>query len=482
MKEKELKNTKKNVLSLPKIKPKNMSKTSMNKDFNSADNFGESKIELTNANLKDENNINNTTNYNNNFKRTNYSQEFHKELSTEQNLNNKNNESKNVSVIGENEESMNLTYKKDIIKRHTLINNLKDPEELKALLDKEISGKSNHAYHRMKTENMFKNLSNCKSSNKLLNQITHGSEGEESNKSHYDRFFKMKQKLQTHAENYDEENKIPEIEQKEDEEAEGNLFDFGLKKPKRKIQIAIFTQKNINDEEIHDLEPFMKRLEINEENEQNKSLENESADKKAKGNDKDKKAKYSPLKHPLVFPELNKYGLYSGYKKQEMKVKYGKTVLKKNSGFNKNRNSFFNNSACGSQDDIKVNNSTSNSPQKKNENKDRSGKTEKLPKVKGKLQTVYKDDPELINKIKSLKHINNLSLEEYQLKLIEVAKKILDDENLKNLVNRFKDISDISQTKDKVKYHRSINRWEIMVKVISRYIPEFLVEKLKSQK
>jgi hypothetical protein len=226
----------------------------------------------------------------------------------------------------------------------------------------------------------------------------------------------------------------------------------------------------------------MKKLQINKENEQNKKAENESSEKKAKANLKDIKAKYSPLKHPLVFPELNKYGLHSGYKKQEMKVKYGMTVHKKNSGFNKNRNSFLNNSAvAGSQDDIKIN-SASNSPQKQNENNDRSGKKEKLPKVKGKLQTVCKDDPELIKTIKSLKHINNLCLEEYQLKLIEVAKKILDNENLKNLVNKFKDISEISQKKDKVKYNKSNNRWEIMVKVISRYIPQFLVEKLKSQK
>lgn len=65
---------------------------------------------------------------------------------------------------------------------------------------------------------------------------------------------------------------------------------------------------------------------------------------------------------------------------------------------------------------------------------------------------------------------------------MNVAKKILDDENLKNLANRFKEITDMTQLKEKVKYHKSINRWEIMVKAISRFIPEFLVEKLKTQK
>jgi len=455
-----------------------MSQTSINKNYCS-DEIGEIKNAFSIANNKENNSVFNE-NHNNNFRRTNYSQDFHNnEQSTDNNLINNYNESKNASVIGNNEEIFNKKTKIDMLKSHTLINNIKDPEELKALLEKEISGKSNLAHHKMKTENMlFKGFAKQRSSNQLLNQITHVSEAEESNKSQYDRFMKIKQRLRTPAENYDEENKIPEIEHKEDEEKESNMFDFDLKKPKRKIQIAIFTQKNFKDDEMHDLEPLMKRLEINEENDEQKKQGTESLEKKGNNIDKDKKFKFFPLKHPLVFTDLNKYGLYSGYKKQDLKVKYGNTIMKKNSNFHKNRSLVLNNSR--SQEDIK-NNSASNSQQKINE-KDKSGKNDKLPKIKGKLQTVYKDDPELIKTIKNLKHINNLTLEDYQLKLIEVAKKILDDENLKNLVNRFKDISAISQTKDKIKYHKSINRWEIMVKIISRYIPEFLVEKLKSQK
>jgi len=473
IKEKELKNAKKEALNLPKIGQNYMNGT-INKNFNSIESIGEIKNELSSANLKD--NVSVFNDNNNNFKRTIYSQDFHKELSTDQNINNYN-ESKNASIICDNEESMNFATRKDF-KKQMLVKNVKDPEELKALLDKELLGsKSNQSYQRMKTEIMFKSISNQKSSNMLLNQNTLGAEVEESNKFQYDRFLKSKTKLETHEENYDEENKIPEIENKE-EEAAFNLFDSGLKKPKRKIQIAIFTQKNINVEEKQDLQTLMEKLELNDENNGNKKEDVKIDEKNAKGNDKNKKLTHLPLKHPLLFPEFNKYGMYSGFKKQELKVNYGMTVLKKNSNFYKNRSLNLNNSD-GSQQDNK-NNSTSNSPKKQN-NKDKSSKKEILPKIKGKL-LIFQDDPEIIKTIRALKHMNNLTLEEYQLKLIECGKKILDDDNLKNLVNRFKDITETTQTKNKIKYHKSINRWEIMVKVISRYIPEFLVEKLKSQK
>lgn len=473
LRQKENKNQKKNSMNLPDIKQNYISQFTLNKNFNSVE-IGELKNELSSAYFKENNSVVNENINNNNLRRTINSQDFHNELSTDNNVINNYNESKNVSVIGENEETINHTKsKRDFLKRSTLIQNTKDSNELKGLSEKDIISKTNIPYHRMKTENMlFKSFAKKKSSNQLLDQLTHGSEAEEGNKSNYDRFFKRNQKLQTPAENYDEENKIPEIDQKEDEEPE-NYFEF-LRKPKRKIQIAIFTQKNIKEEEIQDLEPLMKKLEINDKNDEPKNAEIDSIEKKIKSIDKDKKFKHSPIKHPLVFPEFNKYGLYSGSKKQELKVNYAKNVLKKNSNFHKNRSLVMNNS---NQEDIK-NKSASDSPHKNGF----LDKSDKLPKIKGKLQAIYKEDTELLRTIRNLKHINKLTLEEYQLKLIDCAKKILDDENLKNLVDRFKDISELSQTKDKVKWHKSINRWEIMVKVISRYIPEFLVEKLKKQK
>ena len=183
-----------------------------------------------------------------------------------------------------------------------------------------------------------------------------------------------------------------------------------------------------------------------------------------------KNLKYSPIKHIIVHSEYNKYGLYSGYKKHELKSKYGYSLLKKN---NRTDSSI-------SQDEELVIKNNSKSPKNQNQK----NKIFKLPKIKQKLKLIYKENPEINKKIIKLKNNRekDVNLEKYQLKLIDLGKRFLDDENLKNLANRFKEISDIAKVKEKEKYHKTPNRWELMVKTISRYLPEYLVDKLKSQK
>lgn len=86
----------------------------------------------------------------------------------------------------------------------------------------------------------------------LLHELINNSENDENNnKLKYSRFSKIKRKLQTSYENKDEEIKINENEQKETE-LENGFLELGLRKPKRKIQITIFTQKNTDNEFLND--------------------------------------------------------------------------------------------------------------------------------------------------------------------------------------------------------------------------------------
>jgi len=481
LREKERKEKNKNSIELPQILGKSMNITTTDKyqnPFNSQE--MEFKNELTYQNIKENTStINEISNFN--PKNMTQSQDFHKDFSTDQNVIQNFNESKNVSVVGENE-SYYKTSRKEFFSpnKKNSIKNKRESDEIKLILEKDILGKSTNAYNRLKSEAILRNFNKKKSSNQMLNELTQGGDNDETNsinKSQYGRFFKMKQILRPQGENLEEDYKQHENEG-QDNDYETNFLDSGLKKPKRKIQIAIFTQKNKSNEETKDIEQFIKKLELNqEENDDNlKKTIKESQEIKNKSSEKRDDLKTSPLKHPLTFSDYNKYGLYSGFKKQQLKVEYGLKVVKRNN-FQRNRIMDINNSR-----NLEEKKSINSSPKSLKNKKEKKQNKQKLPKIKEKLQTIYKEDPDIIKSIRNLKHVTNLSLEDYQLKLIDVAKKILDDDNMKNLVNRFKDITDVSELKDKVKYHRSINRWEIMVKAISRFIPEFLVEKLKSQK
>lgn len=484
---------------MPKIETRNMQQLTLennNFDYNSHEILANKGYISTNLNFESENYINydkinlkSIMNHSNDLFNDN-------EQKSENNLINIQNEIKGDASLLENQDIFN-TPKKEFLdpnnKRISMFQ--KDSEDLKFVIDKEILGKGHNSYLRLKSESYLKSISRKKSPNFLLHESINESEKDENNNnSQYDRFCKTKQKLETPNENNEEEYKKIENEEKE-VKIEDGFFELGLKKPKRKIQINIFTQKNKDNEELKELEQFMRKLENNEENELFKKTMNDTKEFKGKIDNKRDNLKTSPLKHPLVFPEFNKYGLYSGYKKQELKMKYGYTVLKMNQFNKKNlfesndnlieskdisitNNNCFNNKL--SQDDVTFK-KKSPSPMQKDQN-DKKPKKQRLPKIKEKLQKIYKENPEILKTIKNLKNETNLSLEEYQLKLMDVARKFLDDENLKNLANRFKEITEISDLKEKVKFHRSINRWEIMVNSISKYIPEYLVEKLKSQK
>ena len=121
-----------------------------------------------------------------------------------------------------------------------------------------------------------------------------------------------------------------------------------------------------------------------------------------------------------------------------------------------------------------------NSP--KEEIKKKKRKLSDVPQIKKKLAAIYKEDPNTIKNLKKLRERKELPLEDYQIKLIDVGKDILHDDNLKNLADKFKEIKEMSKLKERMRFHRSPNRWQIMTKNISRYIPEYLAEKLNAQK
>ena len=123
-----------------------------------------------------------------------------------------------------------------------------------------------------------------------------------------------------------------------------------------------------------------------------------------------------------------------------------------------------------------------NSMEKRNKEKGKKNNKQKLPKIKQKLQNIYKINPTIEKNIRFLKNTNDLKLEDYQQKLMNIAKNFLEHDNLKDLATKLKEVTELSSLKDKIKYHKSINRWEIMVKAIHRFIPEYLVETLKKQK
>jgi len=498
----------KNSLTLPKIETRKLylTKTENNNnfDYKSNDTQGENLITAPNIiriNKKEncseafgyeitnfKNTIIHSNELNNNKTQTSEKFFMNNELKTE------------YSHLATEEQDSLKTPKKEFssLNRLRFSHTRKDSEDFKSNIDidKDLIDKAHNAYQSLKSETLLKSITKKKSSNLIINDLIYRSEIDENNiQSHQDRFLKMKKPIPP----TNEENNVVENDHKnknEDIEAENGFFDFGLKKPKRKIQINIFTEKNKDNEELKVFEQLILKLNNNNnEDETRKKTMDQTQELKDKVKDKKDIWKTSPLKHPLVFPEFNKYGLFSGFKKQEMKKKYGYTVLKNNQ-FHKNRNVDLNNNIHmnfddksnrninnfmrTSQEDIKEKSASSSSP--KNEN-DKKSKKRKLPKIKEQLQFIYKVNPDIIKSIKSLKNETSLSLDEYQLKLMGVAKRILSDENLKNLANRFKEIAKITLMKEKVKSHnKSINRWEIMVNSISRYIPEFLVEKMKSQK
>ncbi len=475
----------------------------MIKDHNSPNKYSNNqsvekdcKNQLTAVTFKENNSIFYETNMRNNT----YSQDMHKEVSTDHKMNQNNNyESKNNSIEENRYESPRGSgSKRDFFspnKRSSIYVGRKESEDVKSLIDKEIMGKGNF-YSKLKSDSIFRNLNIRKSSSIINSEFN--LDNEDNDKSQYGRFQKMKMILQSngdiHINDGDPNNEDPE---KKENDMENIFFDLGLKKPKRKINIQIFTQKNRDNEEMKDLEPLIQKLENTDNDQKLKKAINDSPGSK-KNNEKRNVLKSSPLKHPLVFSDFNKYGLFSGFKKQEMKTKYGLGVLRMNR-FHKNKVYDNKNNAEDKKDNRssispKKDNRSSISPKKekdkdkdkekdkdKDREKEKASKRNKLPKIKEKLQVIYKENDDVYRTIRNLKNSTNLTLEDYQQKLIDVSKRFLDDENLKNLANKLKEITLISQLKDKVKYHKSVNRWETMVKNISRFIPEFLVEKLLPQ-
>lgn len=393
------------------------------------------------------------------------------------------------------------SFRRDIVgpvKKHSALIN-RETEEMKFLLDNKDFKFNNKQIQKMKTFS----LSKAHSIMRRSYQTGESSNFENEENKTGERFSKLKSILGTKENfnnvnnnnnsinnsnnNHNQENNIENSEEtvnsvKNSEENErksiNNYDDFWLpKKPKRKIHIEIFTQKNRNHQEMKELDSLLKKFEDNTQKEEKERITNDDSEElKLKNKQKREVLESSPLKHPIQHSEYNKYGLYSGFKKQELKMKYGYNILKKKK-LTTSKNKSFEAQKINSLSEERKEKSGSHSP--KNVKKSLKNK---LPKIKEKLKVIYKEDPRIIKLIKNLKKINNLNLDEYQQKLMDVAKRFLDDDNLKILAGRFKEINEINQIKEKTKFHKSANRWEIMVKAISRYIPEFLVEKLKTQK
>jgi hypothetical protein len=113
-------------------------------------------------------------------------------------------------------------------------------------------------------------------------------------------------------------------------------------------------------------------------------------------------------------------------------MKYGHTVLRINKFHNNTNfdlNNIINNKDNGSGNNIKIKadmdikEKSAKYPPK--DEKDQKPKKQQLPKIREKLQIIYKENPEILQIIKNLKDQNNLTLEEYMLNLIDVAIKFL---------------------------------------------------------
>jgi len=105
-------------------------------------------------------------------------------------------------------------------------------------------------------------------------------------------------------------------------------------------------------------------------------------------------------------------------------------------------------------------------------------------KTKELLREIYKQDDENVDKINKLietKTTNNpLELREYQNQLMDVLKDYISRENLRMLGTKFRELGQLSN-KQSPKINRKMNRWERMINKISPFLPEYLVDKLKTQ-
>lgn len=94
------------------------------------------------------------------------------------------------------------------------------------------------------------------------------------------------------------------------------------------------------------------------------------------------------------------------------------------------------------------------------------------------LDNVYKDR-QVRRRIKKIKSVQNkYDLKEYQMKLLDIIKNNISNENLRFLGIKLREISKQCEEYGYSKKRKS--RWQETVKRISPYLPEFLVEKFES--
>jgi hypothetical protein len=253
----------------------------------------------------------------------------------------------------------------------------------------------------------------------------------------------------------------------EDKNAE---FFASLNKPKRHLKFNIFTERNKNEEEIQELTKKISNIKLD-----SPKISRRSMSPKKPKNKSNTKNEFSPIVLEPSYPFIDEYGRKTRHGKAHSRESYSNSVKKRNRFKRNKRNE---------KKYIKINSIEKHDAN--NNDKDDNGRKrrQKLPKIKQKLQSIYKVNPTIEKNLRSLKNTNQLTgkLEDYQQKLMNIAKNFLNHDNLKDLGTKLKEVTELSSLKDKLKYHKSINRWEIMVKQISRFIPEYLVETLKAQK
>jgi hypothetical protein len=409
-------------------------------------------------------NINNSSNQSVNISMENMDNNFrgsiYKENTKIYNDNSNNFESKNASIYSKKETIRNIQ------KLSSFDNDNISTTNRKKTIIKHESIKKNPQWFKKVSQVGFNNVlySDKRSSNESSPYKTPGQT-----------WFKGKNSFSTRrsVKEANEDSYSPsEFKLKPYEDKNADFF-ASLNKPKKKIQFKIFTEHNKNEEEIKLFQDNLKKL-----TKIDSPLIKSKSPKRIGRQISSTIYEFHPIIDEITPPLVDANGRKTSYGKAHKRESYSNSVKRRNI-FKKNKKFIL------EKDEKKYNNSNVKTDANNND-KDDNGKKKrlKLPKIKQKLQTIYKVNPTIEKNIRSLKNTNQLTgkLEDYQQKLMNIAKNFLDHDNLKDLATKLKEVTELSSLKDKIKYHRSLNRWEIMVKQIARFIPEYLVETLKAQK